>query len=188
VRLICASNKNLLKEVEKGAFRHDLFYRLNVMSLTVPPLRDRKQDIPLLFNHFLEKIGRDRGSKFDVNLDVYDYLIEYAWPGNVRELQNVVERAASLAENGVITVRQLPVELYSPLSYTQVCTPNNAGLHEPPHHRTREQRQKTAREAEKSKITELLNQHGGNVSKVAREMGISRKTLYNKMRSLAIMN
>jgi len=188
VRLICASNKNLLKEVEKGAFRHDLFYRLNVMYLTVPPLRDRKQDIPLLFNHFLEKIGRDRGGKFQVNLDVYDYLIEYAWPGNVRELQNVVERAASLAENGVISIRQLPVELYSPLSYTQACAPDHADMTELPHYRTREQRQETAREIEKSKITSLLNQHGGNVSKVAREMGISRKTLYNKMNSYAIQN
>ena len=184
VRLICASNKNLIKEVEKGAFRQDLFYRLNVMSITIPPLCHRKTDILLLFNHFLEKIGRDWNCKFQVNLDVYDYLAEYAWPGNVRELQNVVERAANLAENGVISVRQLPVELYSPLSYA----PGPVALPASPKCDTREQRQKTTRETEKTKITDLLNQHGGNVSKVAREMGISRNTLYNKMRSYDIQN
>lgn len=184
VRLICASNKDLLKEVEIGAFRHDLFYRLKVMSITIPPLRERRPDILLLFNHFIEKLGRDWGCKFQVNLDVYDFLTEYAWPGNVRELQNVVERAASLAENGVISVRQLPVELYSPFSYA----PGNVVLPEQVRCDTREQRQKVAWEAEKSKITYLLNQHGGNVSKVARDLGISRKTLYNKMRLYAIQN
>jgi transcriptional regulator with PAS, ATPase and Fis domain len=188
VRLICASNKNLLKEVERGAFRHDLFYRLNVMSITIPPLRERRSDIPLLFNHFLEKIGRDRGTKFPVNMDVYDCLVEYAWPGNVRELQNVVERAASLAENGVVSLRQLPVELYSPLSYAEPRAHVPEAPPEPTRPRTREQRQKTVRESEKARIIELLNRHGGNVSKVAREMGVSRKTMYNKMRLFGIEN
>ena len=118
VRLICATNKNLLQEVERGAFRHDLFYRLNVMSITIPPLRNRIKDIPLLFTHFLEKLGRDWGVKFDVELEVFDYLTQYKWPGNVRELQNVGERAASLAENGIISLRQLPVEFYALFSHS----------------------------------------------------------------------
>ncbi|HTG01970.1 MAG TPA: sigma 54-interacting transcriptional regulator, partial [Nitrospirota bacterium] len=189
VRLICASNKNLLKEVERGAFRHDLYYRLNVMSITIPPLRERRTDIPLLFNHFLEKIGRDRGTKFQVNLDVYDYLAEYVWPGNVRELQNVVERAASLAENGVLSLRQLPVELYSPVSFVQPgFVPDPGAQQKPPRMLTRAQRQKTIRESERARIIELLDKHGGNVSKVAREMTVSRKTLYNKMRLYEIEN
>lgn len=185
VRLICASNKNLIKEVEKGAFRQDLFYRLNVMSITIPPLRQRKTDIPLLFNHFLEKIGRDWVCKFQINRNVYDYLAAYAWPGNVRELQNVVERAANLAENGVITLRQLPAEIQS-LS----VAPSLLAAPESPHPDlcTREQRRNTIREAEKVKIVFLLDRHGGNVSKVAREMGVSRKTLYNKMRLYAVQN
>src|ERR1700690_998875 len=184
VRLICATNKNLLQEVERGAFRHYLFYRLNVMSITIPPLRNRVKDIPLLFTHFLEKLGRDWGVKFDVELEVFDYLNQYKWQGNVRELQNVVERAASLAENGIISLQQLPVEFYSSFSHT---------LHGPIMQSTksfdnREQRQQLLKDTEKSRIVNLLNIHAGNVSRVAREMGLSRKTLYNKMRSYAIQN
>lgn len=184
VRLICASNRNLAQEVERSAFRRDLFYRLNVMSITIPPLRERRLDIPLLFTHFLEKLERDRKCKFQVNLDVFDYLAEHDWPGNVRELQNVVERAASLAENGVISIRQLPMELYSPRSYT----PKPMSLPESLRNETREQRKNAIRKMEKNRIIELLNLHGGNVSKVAREMEISRKTLYNKMYLYNIQN
>ena len=110
VRLICASNKNLLQEVERGTFQKDLFYRLNVMSITIPPLRDRVKDITLLFRSFIEKLSRDLGCVFYVEPEVLECLKEYSWPGNVRELQNVVERAANLAENGIITVRNLPAE------------------------------------------------------------------------------
>ena len=184
VRLICATNKNLLQEVERGAFRHDLFYRLNVMSITIPPLRNRVKDIPLLFMHFLEKLGRDWGVKFDVELEVFDYLNQYKWQGNVRELQNVVERAASLAENGIISLQHLPVEFYTSFSHS------SPGLimQSTKSFDNREQRQQLLRDTEKSRIVNLLNIHAGNVSRVAREMGLSRKTLYNKMRSYAIRN
>ncbi|HMK60282.1 MAG TPA: sigma-54-dependent Fis family transcriptional regulator [Dissulfurispiraceae bacterium] len=181
VRLICATNRNLLQEVERGTFRHDLFYRLNVISITIPPLRNRIRDIPMLFVHFLEKLGRDRRCKFDIELDVFDYITQYNWPGNVRELQNVVERAASLAENGVISLRQLPAEFYSP--FFQPLSAPSARIFE-----NREQRQQLVRDSEKSKIINLLDRHAGNVSRVAREMGLSRKTLYSKMRSYAIQN
>ncbi|MCE5286125.1 MAG: sigma-54-dependent Fis family transcriptional regulator [Pelosinus sp.] len=182
VRLICASNKNLVEEVAKGTFRQDLFYRLNVIAITIPPLRQRKQDISLLFNHFLEKLGTDWGRKFSAQPLVIEYLAEYSWPGNVRELQNVVERAASLAENGNITVKHLPAE---------ICPPNfSAAVHSEvvPSFQCREQRQKFAKGLEKDRILSLLNQYAGNVSKVARELGISRKTLYNKMHAYAIEN
>ncbi len=184
VRLICATNKNLLQEVERGAFRHDLFYRLNVMSITIPPLRNRVKDIPLLFTHFLEKLGRDWGVKFDVELEVFDYLNQYKWKGNVRELQNVVERAASLAENGIISLQQLPVEFYASFSHS---SPGPI-MQSTKSFDNREQRQQLLRDTEKSRIVNLLNIHAGNVSRVAREMGLSRKTLYNKMRSYAIRN
>ena len=184
VRLICATNKNLLQEVERGAFRHDLFYRLNVMSITIPPLRNRVKDIPLLFTHFLEKLGRDWGVKFDVELEVFDYLNQYKWKGNVRELQNVVERAASLAENGIISLQQLPVEFYASFSHS---SPGPI-MQSTKSFDNREQRQQLLRDTEKSRIVNLLNIHAGNVSRVAREMGLSRKTLYNKMRSYAIQN
>ena len=184
VRLICATNRNLLHEVERGAFRNDLFYRLNVISITIPPLRNRTRDIPKLFVHFLEKLGRDRGCKFDVELEVFDYLTQYNWPGNVRELQNVVERAASLSEDGVISLRHIPSELYSPFSNAHVAPV----IPVPRSFENREQRQKIVRDSEKNRIVNLLNMHAGNVSRVAREMGLSRKTLYNKMRSYAILN
>ncbi len=184
VRLICATNKNLLQEVERGTFRHDLFYRLNVMSITIPPLRNRVKDIPLLFTHFLEKLGRDWGVKFDVELEVFDYLNQYKWKGNVRELQNVVERAASLAENGIISLQQLPVEFYASFSHS---SPGPI-MQSTKSFDNREQRQQLLRDTEKSRIVNLLNIHAGNVSRVAREMGLSRKTLYNKMRSYTIQN
>ncbi len=185
VRIICATNQNLLQEVEKGAFRQDLYYRLNVISITIPPLRNRIDDIPPLFRHFLDLIGRDRGGKFRVEPAVIEYLRRYAWPGNVRELQNVVERAVSLSEAGLITLAELPAEILAgppvpagpplyPLAY-------RAGL-------GREQRRQLAGEAERQRILLLLSNSGGNVSLAAREMGVSRNTLYRKMRLYAIEN
>lgn len=184
VRLICATNKNLLHEVERGTFRQDLFYRLNVMSITLPPVRSRVNDISLLFNHFLEKLSRDWNSKFFVEPEVFDCLKRYSWPGNVRELQNVVERAASLAENGIIGLRHLPAEICAPPVRPQPTLMQQAM----PVLENREQRQQLAKNAEKQKILMLLDRHAGNVSQVARELGVSRKTLYNKMQAYAIKN
>ncbi|MFZ7101149.1 MAG: sigma-54-dependent Fis family transcriptional regulator [Peptococcaceae bacterium] len=185
VRLICATNKNLLQEVEKGTFRKDLFYRLNVMSITIPPLRERVKDIPLLFEYFLEKLSHDWGCRFHVEPEVLECLAQYVWPGNVRELQNVAERAANLAENGMITVRSLPEEFHEAFSSPVVpVAVSGPALN----YECREERQKRARDIEKNKIITLLNRHGGNVSRVAREMGVSRKTLYNKMRIYSIRN
>jgi transcriptional regulator with PAS, ATPase and Fis domain len=184
VRLICATNKKLLQEVERGTFRQDLFYRLNVMPITVPPLRNRITDIPLLFTHFLEKLSRDWGCKFFVEPEVIDCLKQYSWPGNIRELQNVVERAASLAENGKITLWHLPAEIYTPSSNK----PSPSLLETVQALDCREQRQQLAKDAERHRILSLLNMHAGNVSQVARELGVSRKTLYNKMRVYAIQN
>lgn len=184
VRLICATNKNLFYEVEKGTFRQDLFYRLNVMAITIPPLRNRKVDIPLLFHHFLDKLGNDWGRSFHADWEVVNCLLQYHWPGNVRELQNVVERAASLAENGSITMRHLPTELQKP-GYCQVSV-QGSRYNEVPD--CREERQKLAKEAERHRILSLLNQYAGNVSQVARVLGVARKTLYSKMRQYEIQN
>jgi len=184
VRLICATNKNLLQEVEKGLFRQDLYYRLNVMAITIPPLRSRVEDIRLLFEHFLDKLGRDRGGKYRADPDVIESLERYSWPGNVRELQNVVERAVSLAEDGNIALRHLPVELvvFPAKRAFLAAVPTVQSLD------CREKRRKLAQDAEKHKIQGLLNAYAGNVSRVAREMGFSRKTLYNKMRVYSIQN
>ena len=184
VRLICATNKDLIHEVEKGTFRKDLFYRLNVMPITIPPLRNRIIDIPLLFRHFLENLSRDWGYKFAVEPEVIECLMRYSWPGNVREMQNVVERAANLAEDRIISVSNLPEEVRYP-SKNETCS-TVAEL--PQTLNCRQQRQNVAGVTEKHKILSLLNMHGGNVSRVAKELGVSRKTVYNKMRMYSIQN
>jgi PAS domain S-box-containing protein len=180
VRLICATHKNLLEKVREGTFRQDLYYRLNVMSITIPPLRERLDDIPLLFQHFLDKLCRDRGHRLLVDHDIMHYLYSYPWPGNVRELQNVVERASNLAINGMVTVHQLPAEIISRRD-RMVAEPTASSL---PLDRRQCLRQR--REREKHQLLHLLQVHDGNVTQVAREMGVSRKTVYNRMHRHAI--
>jgi len=187
VRVICATNRNLSQGVEKGSFRQDLYYRLNVISITIPPLRNRVKDIPLLFKYFLNKIGRDRGCEFCVEPVVMECLERFDWPGNVRELQNVVERAVSLTEAGVITLAHLPMEVYAPqrLVHSQA-----QGLLFPAVKDSfgREQRRQLLNGLERQQILMLLSKWGGNISVVARELGVSRNTLYRKMRLYAIEN
>lgn len=182
VRLICATHKNLLERVRKGTFRQDLYYRLNVMSITIPPLRERTEDIPQLFQHFLDKLCRDRGARLTVDRDLMHYLYTYPWPGNVRELQNVVERAANLAINGVVGINQLPAEI------THNCGRAVENIMAKPVQSSRGQRQRQMQEREKHQLLHLLNTHDGNVSRVARELGVSRKTIYNRMHRHAIAN
>ncbi|HWR42978.1 sigma-54-dependent Fis family transcriptional regulator [Sporomusa sp.] len=187
VRVICATNKNLPKEIEKGTFRQDLYYRLNVISITIPPLRNRVKDIALLFKHFLDKIGRDRGCNFYIEPQVMACLQHFDWPGNVRELQNVVERAVSLTESGEITIAHLPIDVFAkqpPIQYPvqPLISPAINETHD------REHRRRLMKEAERQQILVLLSRHGGNVSVVAREFGVSRNTLYRKMRLYAIEN
>ncbi len=110
VRVIAASNKNLKEEVEKGNFREDLYYRLNVVQIHVPPLKDRMEDLPLLVKHFLEKYSPDR--ERTLSPEAWKILYHYHWPGNVRELENLVERAVVLSNGDEITVKDLPPELH----------------------------------------------------------------------------
>jgi PAS domain S-box-containing protein len=187
VRVICATNRNLLNAVEKGTFRQDLYYRLNVISITIPPLRKRIEDIPLLFKHFLDRSSRERGCNVSVNSEVIDSLKLYNWPGNVRELQNVVERAISFAESGVITSAHLPAEISTPCKPAVQSVPH-ASFQVVDLECGRDKRRKMAMEAERQLILALLSSHGGNVSMAARELGISRNTMYRKMRLYAIEN
>lgn len=185
VRVICATNKNLSQEVAKGSFRQDLYYRLNVISITIPPLRNRGKDISLLFKHFLDKIGRERGLEICVEPAVMACVEGFDWPGNVRELQNVVERTVSLAEAEVITVAHLPVEVYAPQKLVQ---PQSLLLPVLKENFGREQRRKIVEAAERQQILLLLSKYGGNISLVARQLEISRNTLYRKMHLYAIEN
>ncbi|MHC1761109.1 MAG: sigma-54-dependent Fis family transcriptional regulator [Negativicutes bacterium] len=182
VRLICATNKDLAKEVERGAFRQDLYYRLNVIAITAPPLRERGEDILLLFNHFLNSIGKKQGVQFVVDPEVLDFLPQYHWPGNVRELHNLVERAASLAEGNRISLHHFPPELCSlqkPLR--SLATANfNKKLNIVS---LREQTRQQIEQNERKSIIDLLNECGGNISVVAKRLRVARSTIYRKMRS-----
>ncbi len=179
VRLICATHKNLLEKVKKGTFRQDLYYRLNVMSITIPPLRERPHDIPLLFKHFLDGLYRDRGQRLTVDRDVMHYLYAYPWPGNVRELQNVVERASNLAINGVVTIHQLPAEIVSRRAPQATAPPSSLPA-------DRQQCLRQRQEREKHQLLHMLKVHDGNITRVARELGVTRKTVYNRMHRHAI--
>lgn len=188
VRIICATNKRLSDEVEKNHFRQDLYYRLNVVAIDIPALRDRKEDIPLLFDHLLNTIGREWGTYLKyVEPEVYQYLQEYNWPGNVRELQNVVERIISMTNGDTIRSENLP-EFILAFKEQQgepdyVSPPQTIRVTG-----EREKRKQLVAEKESQKIMALLAQHGGNVSQVAREMGVSRNTLYRKMHQYNIAN
>ncbi|MCU0588568.1 MAG: sigma-54 dependent transcriptional regulator [Syntrophobacteraceae bacterium] len=115
VRVVAASNRILRAEVDQGRFRSDLFYRLNVVHVHVPPLRERVDDIPLLVNHFLTKCAQDRAQPMRIDPEAMRCLIEYGWPGNVRELENVIERSVILSDGEVILLKDLPQELRQPL-------------------------------------------------------------------------
>lgn len=186
VRIICATNKDLCKLVRQGTFRQDLYYRLQVFTINIPPLRERREDIELLFHNFVEQLGQEQGTNFRVAAAVWDLITRYDWPGNVRELRNVVERACNMAENGVITLSSLPPELF----------PGMAADVSPPVEQAPEQEQAINRntrkllmaEKERQEIVLLLMQEGGNISRVASLLGIARSTLYRKMRQYSIAN
>jgi sigma-54 dependent transcriptional regulator, acetoin dehydrogenase operon transcriptional activator AcoR len=177
VRIICATNKNLLEEVDKGNFRQDLYYRLNVIHVFVPPLREREDDIRILFAHFLDKIGGKLNCTIQrVEPEVEVALQQYNWPGNVRELENVVEKMINAANCGIITLAHLPAEITAqriekPAFTSPATQEKNSG--------------KTLKEMvarnERRIILDLLHQYQGNVSHIARVMEVSRNTLYRKM-------
>ncbi|MFC4678604.1 sigma-54 dependent transcriptional regulator [Desulfovibrio legallii] len=172
VRVLAATNRDLREEVARRRFREDLYFRLNVISLEVPPLRDRGEDIPVLAAHFLERFaGRNRKSIRGFSPQAVDSLLRYAWPGNVRELENAVERAVILCNGDLITRRELPAaitEAASPEEASSAAVGALAGL--------------PLDELERRAIGETLRCTGDNKSEAARQLGITRATLHNKLR------
>ena len=173
VRVIAATNRDLRKEVEERRFREDLYFRLNVISLEVPPLRQRKEDIPLLAAHFLSHYAeRNHKNVKGFSAQCMDMLLHYDWPGNVRELQNAVERAVILCTGEYVTGPELPVNIAKlaaeamPKS-TEVSS-SLAGL--------------PLEEVERRAIEETLRETGDNKSAAARKLGITRATLHKKLR------
>lgn len=180
VRVICATNKDLLEEVAKGNFRQDLYYRLNVISITIPPLRNRKEDIFLLVNHCLMKLGvKDNSIANLMNPAVRQYLVNYSWPGNVRELQNVIERLAAIADTRSITIADLPNEIREG---NNIANKYKADVHAADLPESYiEKKKHLIAEQESEQILMMLKQFGGNVTEAAKAMGFSRTTLYRKM-------
>ncbi len=187
VRIICATNKDLLQEIARGNFRQDLYYRLNVISIVLPPLRRQREDIPLLFHTFHRRIGRKLGLEpADPPTEVIARLQAYDWPGNLREFQNVLERMVNACGRRPITLDDLPDEILGgPAS-------RNTDPRVPDLRRAREAEPLSLREhragikaslaaQERQVILDRIAQHGGNVSLAARSLGYSRTSLYRKL-------
>jgi len=165
-RVISATNQNLEKMVEAGAFREDLYYRLNVISILLPPLRERRQDIPLLAQHFMARYARQMNKPFgEIDPEAMDRLVRHSWPGNVRELANAIERAMVVGGPPRILADDLPFQLEPDRD-----RPNGDSL----------------AEMERIHIERILEQEGWNVTRAAETLGIDRVTLYNKIRKYGL--
>ena len=178
VRIIAATNRELLEDVHSGRFREDLYYRLNVVNLRVPPLHERKEDIPLLAGHFLARYAeKNRRTLKGFTPAAMDLLLRYPWPGNVRELENALERAVILSLGEYITEQELPPNVIAHGrgdSKLEFPASGMAGL--------------PLEEIEKTAISQTLRETGGNKSEAAKILGITRTTLNNKIKKYAIEN
>jgi len=166
VRLIAATNRDLAKAVQEGGFRSDLYYRLNVVNVHIPPLRERKEDIPLLSSHFMEKFNVEFNKKFDRLEDAaLEAMLKYHWPGNVRELENVIERAVVIDHGPEIRLKHLPF-----------CGVEPSIPDDP----------RTLEEVEKSHICWMLDRNQWNIARTARVLGIDRTTLHKKLKRFGL--
>jgi two-component system response regulator HydG len=180
VRVIAATNRNLLDRINEGAFREDLYYRLNVVELEVPPLSERKEDIPLLTRHFLEMFAaKNRKEIKGFTPKAMDNLIHYDWPGNVRELMNAVERAVVLARSNYLDETDFPFmkDMAVEENQSDPAGPDALIL----------QGETPLEEIEKTAILTTLEAAGGNKSEAARRLGITRKTLHKKLKAYGVM-
>jgi len=179
VRLITSTNRDLAEEVESGAFRQDLFYRLNVIPIHMPPLRERSEDIPLLVNHFLERFNE----RLDRNIEglsptALSLLQQWSWPGNIRELENLMERTVLLCRGEQIEEEDLPVTTQGTPTTTTGPQIEEVGLKE-------YVRAHTAK-LERARIQEVLEAETNNVTRAAKALGISRKSLQTKMKDYGL--
>jgi DNA-binding NtrC family response regulator len=173
-RVISATNRNLEEMVEKKEFREDLFYRINVIHLKIPPLRERKEDISLLVKKFIEKFNRINNKNiYDIDNDALQKLMDYDWPGNVRQLENIVERAVVLCQGEIITSQHLPQRIKEKSTSSTINIEKDRSL--------------TLNEIEKSIILKILQEENFNQTKTAQRLGISRKQLRTKMKNYGLL-
>ena len=178
VRVIAATNKNLEEEIKKGNFREDLYYRLNVVPIHVPPLRSRKEDIPILANYFLNKFSFEKDGKSRKLTDAaIDVLKNYHWPGNVRELKNLMERVVILVDKEEIDEHDILKHLKLEKDFSQDIDSiinKFSNLSE------------AVKFFEKKFIETKIRENNGNISKTAKEIGMTRRNLYRKIKTLGI--
>jgi len=173
IRVVAATNKDLKTMIKNGAFREDLFYRLNVVTITIPPLRERKEDIPLLSNHFIKKYSQKNNKEVKgISREAFDSLMKYDFPGNVRELENIIERAVILCRGEQITLDDLPQTIFQPI--TIEVSENSSGLDE------------QVELLEKKMIFAELRRSGGNQSKAARNLKTTERKLRYKIQKYKI--
>jgi len=175
VRIIAATNQNLSRQVQTGNFREDLYYRLNVFPIDIPPLRERKEDILPLIVYFLDKFNKKLGLAVGMDSDVKDVLRRYEWPGNIRELENLIERMMLLARSNQITLQEIPAEFKD--AANKVAVSLDEGGDKPLKAYMRGQ----VENVERQMILKCLEESGGNVTQAAKKMGLSRKGLQLKM-------
>ncbi len=172
VRILAATNRNLEAAVADGTFRRDLYFRLNVLSLKIPPLRDRKQDIPLLTEHFLERMSRNTGSQRALSEEALQVMMGYDWPGNVRELENCLERACALSSGPTIQTADLPSPIQN-ANHPMLTEATNGGKIVP------------IADLERDAILRTIDQLKGDKLLAARLLGIGKTTLYRKLKEYA---
>ena len=177
VRVIAATNKDLTQAIARGEFREDLYFRLNVIPLKVPPLRERREDVPVLAGHFLRKFAKEYGRKREITPEAMEVLVGYGWPGNVRELRNTLERMVIMTSGEVIRLEDLPAAVRGgrPAGRDPWEGLDTFGS------------LKEAREVfEKRFISRRLEEAGGNVARAAELLGLERSHLYRKLRAYGI--
>jgi two-component system, NtrC family, response regulator PilR len=181
VRLVAATNRNLAEEVAEGRFREDLYYRVNVVTITLPPLRSRRSDIPLLANHFLAKYGPLAGDRVkEVGREAMEVLLDYSWPGNIRQLESAIERAVLLCDADRITPRDLPAEVLAKKALVR------------PGERTRAERFEIPPEGinfdtlERDLIMQAMEKADGVIAKAAKMLGMSYRTLQYRLEKFGV--
>jgi two-component system response regulator HydG len=180
-RIVAATNRDLAAMVEKGLFRKDLFYRLNVVNLRLPALRDRREDIPLLAAHFLDQISREHGAKFTLSDEALRTMMRYDWPGNVRELENSIERACALSSGPILHLGDLPTQLQQ-----QGLEARRAAATEQSAEGGAQQQLTTLAEMERQAILGAIRALNGDKLQAAKLLGIGKTTLYRKLKEYGI--
>jgi Nif-specific regulatory protein len=185
VRVIVATNRNLQEEVEKGNFRNDLYYRVSTVPIYLPPLRERREDIPVLVEYFIRESIKENGATITISDEAMKMLMEYSWPGNVRELENVIQRAVVLQTDGVIKPEHLWLSERSPIAKGYETGPAKRASGKEGQKKTTDLKT-AAKEAEKRAILQALIANKWNRTKTAKQLGISYRALMYKLKEYGL--